>query len=75
MASLIRSTNSSSLTAFASFRSMYTTGKAFLYLSNSGWFDISNPSNHRLPLYSMLKNASNMERFVVFPNLRGRVNR
>ena len=23
----------------------------------------------------MLKNASNIERFVVFPNLRGRVNR
>ena len=59
---------------FVSFRSRWITGNAFLYLSNSGCFEISRPSNQSLPLYWMLKKASSMDRLVVFPNLRGRVN-
>ena len=69
------SMNLSYVSALALPRARWITGNAFLYLSYSGNFDISNPSNHVFPSYRMLKKASSIVRFVVFPNLRGRTNR
>ena len=67
--------NSPYSSASATPRSMCMTGNAFMYPEYSGCSEISSPSNQLFPLYLILKNASSMDRFVVLPNLRGRVNR
>ena len=66
---------SSQVVTFRSLKSSLMTGNAFMYPLYSSCPEMARPSNHLFPLYLMLKKASNIDRFMLFPKRRGRMYR